>query len=107
MLWFSILTGILSFFVNSFYSGKSIGYSSFAQLKDVMPNYLLAFVVASIVYSFKYIAISYWIILPIQCVCGLLLFIVFCEIMKINEYDEIKSILKSYIYINKNGKYEF
>lgn len=98
MLWFSILTGILSFFVNSFYSGKSIGYSSFAQLKDVMPNYLLAFVVASIVYSFKYIAISYWIILPIQCVSGLLLFVVFCEIMKINEYDEIKSILKSYIY---------
>ena len=40
MLVGSIVIGIISFFLNSYYTGKKLGYSSWQQLKDVAPSYL-------------------------------------------------------------------
>ena len=97
MLIGSILTGIFSFFLNSYYTGKNLGYSSWMQIKDIAPSYGIAFFIAVCLYFFKYLPATYWIILPIQIVVGFCLFLLVCERTKLDEYKEVKSILKQYV----------
>lgn len=93
MLIATIFVGILSFFLNSWYTGKFIGYTSLEQIKDVMHSYLFASFVALIVYFIKYIPVSYWIILPLQLFVGLVLILVLGELFNSYEYKEIKKII--------------
>lgn len=90
MLVASIGTSIIAFFLNSYYSGKDLGYSSWMQLKDVAPSYGVALSVGMAVYFLKYLPLSNWIILPIQLLVGLLLFFIICIKMDIEEFKEVK-----------------
>ena len=97
MLYVNLLTGFICFFLNSYYSGKFLGYSSWMQLKDVAPSYGVAFAVALSVYFFKFLPISNWIILPIQIVVGTAAFFVVCKVSHIEEYGEVKTLLSPFI----------
>ncbi|MEE1020861.1 MAG: lipopolysaccharide biosynthesis protein, partial [Bacteroidales bacterium] len=92
MLIGSIVTGLICFFLNTYYTGKKLGYSSWKQLKDVAPSYGVALVIALAVYFLKYLPLSHWVILPMQIIVGVLAFFVVCEITKLSEYIEIKNI---------------
>lgn len=104
MLVGSIVTGIIAFFLNSYYTGKKLGYSSFQQIRDVMPSYGIAFLIAFSVYFFKYLPISNWIILPIQIVVGVVVFFAVCENTKLEEYVEVKGMVKQYLSKLKRNK---
>lgn len=95
MLIASIFVGIVSFFLNSYYTGRVLKYSSFKQLKDVSSCYILAFIVAIPVYFFKFLPLSYWIILPMQIIIGVVVCIIICEVLHLNEYIEIKNLCLS------------
>lgn len=97
MLIASIGTSIIAFFLNSYYSGKELNYSSWMQLKDVAPSFGVATAVALSVYFLKYLPLSNWAILPIQIVVGAVVFFFVCETTKIPEYLEIKGIAKDII----------
>lgn len=97
MLVASIFTGIVSYFLNSFYTGKSLGYSSWKQLRDVAPSYGIAFVIALAVYFLKFLPLSYWAILPLQIFVGVMVGIVFCEIWKMPEYVACKKMVVTII----------
>jgi len=97
MLVGTIVTGIIAFFLNSYYTGKRLGYSSWMQLKDVAPSYGIAFLVALAVYFIKYLPISNWIILPIQLIIGAVVLFVVCEKTKLQEYIEVKEIAKGFL----------
>lgn len=88
-----IIAGILSFFLNSYYSGKKLGYSSWMQLKDVAPSYGVAFAVALSVFFLKYLPTSNWIILPLQIWVGMIILFSLCESLKMKEYLEVKAIV--------------
>lgn len=92
MLVGTLITGIIAFFLNSYYTGKKLHYSSFMQLKDILPSYCIGGVVALAVFFFKYLPVSYWFILPIQLVVGMVVIISICELIRLDEYMEIKSI---------------
>ena len=96
MLVSSIIVGIISFFLNSYYTGRSLGYSSWMQLKDVAPSYGIAFIVAISVFFLKFLNLSYWIILPLQIIVGSIIFFTLCETIKLPEYLEVKEIFISY-----------
>ena len=95
MLTGSIITGFICFFLNSYYTGKKLRYSSWKQLKDVAPSYGVALVIALAVYFLKYLPLSHWIILPMQIAVGILVFFAVCETIKLSEYIEIKNIALS------------
>ena len=95
MLIGSIISGIVSFFLNSYYTGKRLGYSSWMQLKDVAPSYGLAFLIAVAVFYLKFLPLSYVLILLLQMTIGSVALIVVCEITKMEEYKEVKGILTS------------
>ena len=96
MLVGSIIFGVIAFFLNSYYTGRSLNYSSWMQLKDVAPSYGIALLVASSVYFFKYLPINNWLILPIQIVVGVGVFFFVCEKIKLPEYVEVKNIAIQY-----------
>ena len=97
MLIGSFICGIICFFLNSWYTGKRLGYSSLKQIMDVAPSYGVAFILAVSIYFFKFMPFSNWIILPIQIVFGAFVGIVLCESLKLEGYCDLKNILKGYI----------
>ena len=96
MLYTNLLTGIICYFLNSHYTGKFLGYSSWMQLRDVAPSYGIATLVAVSVYFLKYLPVSNWVILPIQLVLGFFILITVCQQIKMREFVEIKGIIQSY-----------
>jgi len=97
MLYFNIGVTIIAYFLNSYYSGKFLGYSSWMQLKDIAPSYGLATLIAICVYFLKYLPISFWAILPMQIILGVIVFFVFCKKTQMEEYVEMKGILSPYL----------
>lgn len=92
MLIASLVVSIISFYINSYYVGKLLGYSPLSQLKDVLPFYLLSLASALIIYPLKFLPLSYWLILPIQVVLGFIIIIYVCEKKSNSEYVELKRI---------------
>lgn len=97
MLAASIVTGIISFFLNSYYTGKGLGYSSWQQLKDITPSYLIALMIAVPVYFFKFLPMNNYVVLVLQLVVGAAVFFVVCERTNLEEYQEVKRLAVSYI----------
>lgn len=97
MLIVNIVTGIISFFLNSYYTGKSLGYSSWMQIKDIAPSFGIAFLMAISVYFFKFLPVSYFIVLPIQVIVGVGLVWALCRVSKLEEYSEVKAIAMTYM----------
>ena len=93
MLLTSVVTGVIAFFLNSYYSGKLLNYSSWMQIKDVAHSYKVALIVASSVFFFKYLPLSFWIILPLQTIVGVSVFLLICHLTQSEEYGEFKSLL--------------
>jgi O-antigen/teichoic acid export membrane protein len=50
LLYSSVITSILAFFINTHYSGKFIAYTAWEQIKDIMPILLLATFVGALVF---------------------------------------------------------
>ncbi len=93
MLYINIFFGIICFFLNTYYTGKLIGYSSWLQVKDIIPSYGVATIVAASVFLFKYLPMSNWIILPIQITVGMSVFFFVCKSFHLEEYEETKQLI--------------
>ena len=96
MLYTSIVTTIISFFLNSYYSGKFLNYSSWMQIKDISHSYGLATIVALSVFFLKFLPLSYWIILPLQLILGSAVVICVCQKTKMEEFEELKRMIDPY-----------
>lgn len=97
MLIGSVFTGWISLILNSYYSGKEFNYTWWMQLKDVMPSIIIAFIMAVPVYLLSYLPVSYFALLPIQIIVGVLLTIGLCEWRKQEEYLQLKDIVFQYV----------
>ena len=103
MLYVNIMSGAICFYLNSYFSGKILGYSTWMQVKDIAPSYGLAILIALSVFFFKYLPVSDWFILLIQITVGIIVFVLFGECTKMEEYDEVKSIIKQ-VYFKTRTK---
>ena len=97
MLYVSIATVIIAYFLNSYYSGKLIGYSTWMQIKDIAPSYGIAMLIALSIYFLKFLPISNWGVLPIQIVLGIVVFFFICKVTRIQEYRELQNIIYPYL----------
>lgn len=89
-----ILHSLICYYLNSYWSGRMIGYFSLEQIKDILPSFLLAVIMSSIVF-----AEGLLILLPplplliIQLITGALLTFGLCERFQLKDYIYIKSII--------------
>lgn len=97
MLGGSVICGFFDYFVNSYYSGKKLGYTSWQQLKDIGPSSLVASIMAIPVWALSLLPISDYLILPVQLLCGTLIVVGLCETMRLEEYEDLKTTLTTYM----------
>ena len=93
MLWGSVLTGLFSYWLNSFYSGKMIGYGSLAQLRDIAPSFGVAFVMMAVLYALTLTGLPPVALLAVQLLAGAGIAIGLCELLRLEEYYELKNIV--------------
>jgi O-antigen/teichoic acid export membrane protein len=97
MLWGSVFLSFVAYLLNSYYSARLINYSTWAQVKDIFPSFLVSIFVAAAMWSLTFLNYSIWITLSLQLVLGLIMIIVIYETIKTTEYFELKGILLSVI----------
>ena len=97
MLYVNLVTGAICYFLNSYFPGKLLGYTSWMQLKDIAPSYGLATLIAISVYFLKYLPITNWVILPIQILLGIAVLLIVCERTQMEEYKETKGMVTPYL----------
>ena len=93
MLYTSIAFSVICYFLNSYYPGKLLGYSSWMQLRDISKSFFIALTMALFVFLLKYLPLSYWYILPIQIVIGIIILLALCKLSRLEEFKEMSSIV--------------
>ena len=97
MLYGWIITGVISYLLNAMYSGNMIGYSIPAQVRDILPSFALAAIMAISVYLLTFIELQPIVTLLIQLCLGAAIIISLSELFKLEEYIEIKGIILGFI----------
>lgn len=95
MIWGSVFTGMFAYYLNSYYSGKFLNYSILTQIKDILPSFGIAVVMATVTYALSLLPLSPFILLPMQVMAGAGITIALCEHFKRAEYLEIRSMALS------------
>ena len=92
MLAGSLVTSLIAYYLNAYYSGPFLNYSIREQVKDILPSFGVAIAMAIPVFTMNFIPMNPYIMLPLQIVVGAVITISICEATKLPEYLEIKSI---------------
>lgn len=95
MIWGSVFTGMFAYYLNSYYSGKFLNYSILTQIKDILPSFGIAVMMATVTYAISLLPLSPFILLPVQIITGAVVTLALCEHFKRPEYLEIKSMALS------------
>ena len=101
MLWGSVLIGLFAYWLNSFYSGKMIDYGSLAQLRDIAPSFGVAFVMMAALYALTLTELPPVALLAVQLIVGAGIAIGLCELLRLEEYYELKNIVIGLLRIRK------
>lgn len=89
-----IVHSIIALYLNSYWSGKFIGYPFSEQLKDILPAFILALFISVIVFfTGSLINVSNLWKLILQILIGILLFFGIVEAAKMKDYLYIKNII--------------
>ena len=92
MLWGSVCTSLIAYFLNSYYSADLIDYPTKEQIKDILPTFLVSFVTATVMWSLTLLSLSNWLLLPLQCLLGIALAVLIYECLHLPEYVEVKQL---------------
>lgn len=93
MLLASILTGIISLYLNTWYTGKTLNYTFVKQIRDIAPSYFTALVIAVAVYFLKFLMLPCYVVLVLQIIVEIIVGLSISELLKFEEYIELKSIV--------------
>ena len=93
MLCGSVVTGIFAYYLNSYYSGRFLDYPITAQVKDILPSFGIAIVMAIATYAISLLPLSPFTLLPLQVLAGAFVTLALCEWTQLEEYREIKKVL--------------
>jgi O-antigen/teichoic acid export membrane protein len=93
MLWGSVIISFISYLLNSYYSANLIHYSTWSQICDIIPSFIVSAIVTLIIWPMTLLNVPLIILLLIQCVACLFLYYIFFEKSRLPEYLEIKNLV--------------
>lgn len=94
IVWGSLITTFLCFFINAYYPGKLFGYGAWEQIKDYKKIFLAVAIMTALVLTSGYIFKNIWLQLLIGIFLGGTGYIVSCFLLKVISVQEIKTIFK-------------
>jgi O-antigen/teichoic acid export membrane protein len=93
---------LIAYYLNSYWSGILIGYPILAQVKDILPSFILALFSGIIVFITGHlISATPAVVLLLQCIVGLIVTFSIVEGFKMQEYLYIKEIVSEKIKVRK------
>lgn len=95
MLWESVVTSLIAYFLNSYYSAVLICYPTKEQIKDVLPSFIISALIAAIMWGISFWDISVYLLLMIQILVGILLALFIYQRIQLEEYQIISGIVLS------------
>ena len=94
MLATMILNNLIGYYLNSYWSGKFINYSTKEQVKDITPSFLLAVGMSLVVFTIgHFLTTSYMLTLILQITAGIVIVFATCELTKMSDYFYLKQIV--------------
>lgn len=91
-----LLSSVLSQIINSWPNRKLLGYGYLEQIRDIAPAIILAVIMGIGVYFIGYIPLPTIVTLIIQIVAGAIIYIVLSAILKLEEYEYLTGMIKSF-----------
>lgn len=95
LLWGSVSISFLSFFINSYYAKRYVGYSSLRQLADVFPFMLAAAGTGAIVWTLALIPLQLYALTVLQLAVGGLISYAGVRLGFAEQYNDLKKVLMS------------
>lgn len=92
-----LLSSVLSQIINSWPNRKLLGYGYLEQIRDIAPAIILAVIMGIGVYFIGYIPLPTIVTLIIQIVAGAIIYIVLSAILKLEEYEYLTGMIKSFL----------
>ncbi len=85
---------LIAYYLNSYWSGRFIGYSYKQQVVDILPSFGLALTMALFVYLLGlFLPFPYLWKLVIQITAGAIFILLFCEITRFRDYIFVKELV--------------
>lgn len=95
LIWGQIVTSVLAYYLNTYYTGKLIEYSIKEQALDALPYLAAAGVMGGAVYSLQYIPLpAVWILLFCQIVVGVMLYPALCAASSLPALGELLDMIR-------------
>ncbi|MDM0954893.1 lipopolysaccharide biosynthesis protein [Clostridium perfringens] len=95
LIWMQVVSSVISFFINSYYSKSIIGYSTLNQMNDILPILIITLFMGITTYFIGTFVPNYnFIKILIQISFGSIFFIVISYMFKIKEFFSILDIMK-------------
>jgi len=102
-----ILLSFIAYYLNSYWSGRLINYSWLDQIKDILPSFMIAVVMSTIVFiESVFFNLPPLPMLLIQVVTGALITFSIFEGLRYKDYLYLKNIIKQ-IFLNRSESHEF
>ena len=98
-----IVTSVLSYFLNTHYTGKLLRYPITQQIRDIMPSLILATMMGGAISMFHYVPISSdMLLLLVQIIAGILIYLLLCRLCHIPSFMEVIALAKPK-FVNPKG----
>ena len=95
MIFGMLINSLIAYYLNSYWSGRFIGYSFLAQIRDILPSLLLALSMGIVVFlEGLFIPLPPMSLFIIQLVTGAVIIFFLCEAFNFKDYVYIKEIVK-------------
>lgn len=100
----TIITSHLGLIINTFYSGKELGYGIIEQVGDMLPSYIISFIMGAIVLIFgSIINLHSTVIILLQIFLGVCIYIILSKLFKLKEFNEFLNLVKSFTFKRVDG----
>jgi teichuronic acid exporter len=94
----SVVSGIISSFINAYPNKKLLNYGYGEQVKDILPSLLLSLVMGVIVYLFSYFGFSPLVTMVLQILAGVVIYVLLALLFRLECFhyliNTILSLLK-------------
>jgi len=92
-----VLNNVIASFINAYPNKRLLNYGYKEQISDIVPSLTLSIIMGTIVYIFKFLPFSKWIILIIQILIGIVTYILLAKITKNESFDYLINTIKELI----------
>ena len=98
-----LFTSVISQVINAWPNRKLLDYSYLNQLRDMLPALLLSGLMGLAVWPTNMLAISDWVLLPMQVVIGVAVYVAGSLVFRVDSFEYLLSIVKRFVSKKKSA----